>query len=106
MPEVGPDVCAAIASYDGPEPEPGAAESIVMVQLRTRSTTSPAPGQDLADQIAGVLLGRWPVTLPGGVQVLRIAQTSGAPLGRDGAGRWDYVINFELLCYRPTTYRR
>lgn len=106
IPETAPSLAAAIASYDGVELEPGQAESEARIQVRCRSTADPRPGQDLADSVAGVLLGRYPVTLPSGVRILTLEQTSGSAMGRDDSGRWDYVINFRLLCYRPTTYRR
>lgn len=101
-----PDVAAALATYYTGGDEPTFSESVVMLQVKTRSSLdSPRAGTDLDDAIAQQLLGNWPLVLGNGVHISIIERTSGTPLGRDEAGRHERVTNYRVTFYDPGPHR-
>jgi hypothetical protein len=101
-----PDVAATLATYYAGGDEPTFSGSVVMVQVKTRSSVeSPRAGTDLDDAIAQVLLGNWPIVLGNGVTVSIIQRASGTPIGRDEAGRHERTTNYRLTIHDPGPYR-
>ncbi len=101
-----PDVAVCLATYYLGGDEPTFSESVINLQVKTRSSVeSPAAGTDLDDAIAQVMLGNWPVDLGNGVHVSIIERTSGTPIGRDDAGRYERVTNYRLTVHDPGPYR-
>jgi hypothetical protein len=101
-----PDVAAALATYPAGGDEPTLSGSMIMVQVRTRtSLTDVAAGDDLDDAIGKCLLGNYPLTLANGVVVSTLIRTSGTPIGRDAAGRMERTSNYRLLVHDPGTHR-
>lgn len=101
-----PDLAVCLATYYTGGDEPTFSESVLMLQVKTRSTLdAPRAGTDLDDAIAQQLLGNWPLTLGNGVRISIIERTSGTPLGRDEAGRHERVTNYRLTIYDPGPHR-
>jgi minor capsid protein len=101
-----PDVAATLATYYLGGDEPTFAGSMIMLQVKTRSSVeSPAAGTDLDDAIAQVLLGNWPIVLVTGVTVSIIERASGTPIGRDEAGRHERTTNYRLTIHDPGPHR-
>lgn len=99
-----PAVAAAFADYS-PADDAASTDSVVMVQVSTRSTSDPRPGRLLDDAIADALLGRYPVTLSTGVRLTTIERTSGDSIGRDSVGRWKRTSNYQVGYHRPGPHR-
>lgn len=101
-----PDTIVALSTYSAGGDSPTAPDSIYMLQVRTRSSLADVTsGDELDDAIARTLLGRYPITLDTGVRVETLVRVSGAPLGRDGAGRMERATNYRIMAYDPGPYR-
>lgn len=101
-----PAVVAALSTYNAGGDAPRAPDSVVMLQVRTRSSLEDlTSGDDLDDAIARVLLGHWPITLDTGVVVTSLVRVSGSPIGRDAAGRMERTTNYRVLTYEPGPHR-
>jgi len=101
-----PDVAAALSTYAVGGDEPTLSGSVLMLQVRTRTSLSDvAAGDDLDDAIAGVLMGNFPVTLTNGVRVTSLVRSSGSPIGRDAAGRMERTTNYRVRIYDPGSHR-
>jgi hypothetical protein len=101
-----PDVAVALTTYYPGGDAPAAPDSVVMLQVRTRSSTSDDTlADDLDDAIAAQLLGHYPMTLSTGVVVSVITRSSGSPIGRDARGRLERTTNYRLMAYDPGPHR-
>ncbi len=101
-----PDVVVALTTYYLGGDEPTFSESVVNLQVKTRSSVAtPRDGTDLDDAISQVFLGNWPLDLSNGVHVSIIERTSGTPIGRDGAGRFERVTNYRFTIHDPGPHR-
>jgi hypothetical protein len=101
-----PDVAAALSTYAAGGDEPTLAGSMLMLQVRTRSSlTDVATGDDLDDAISQVLLGNYPVNLPNGVTISTLIRVSGSSIGRDAAGRMERTTNYRLFVHDPGPHR-
>lgn len=82
------------------------ADSDTGLQVRTRSIDAdPRDVKDLDDAIADVLLGRFPMTLTGGIRVQTLTRASWTPLGQDDNKRWHRSSNYLLGLHRPGPHR-
>jgi len=101
-----PDVAVALTTYYAGGDAPAAPDSVVMLQVRTRSSaTDDTLADDLDDAIASELLGHYPMTLSTGVVISVITRSSGSPIGRDARGRLERTTNYRLLAYDPGPHR-
>lgn len=87
--------------------DPTYADSTVGLRLAFR-----APGQDprtvmdLDDAAANVLLGNWPLDLPGGVHVSTLRRIPIGSLGFDEAkSRWTWASSYPCQVLRPGAHR-
>jgi hypothetical protein len=88
--------------------DPTLANSIVGLQIRTRSTgADPRDVLALDDAIADQLLGNYPLRLSTGVQIGTLTRTSAVSLGQDDATppRWGWSSNYRITVYRPGQHR-
>lgn len=101
-----PDVAAAFTTYAAGGDEPTLSGTVLMLQVRSRSSrTDLTSGDDLDDAIAQALLGRYPTTLDNGVRISTLVRVSGTPIGRDSVGRMERTTNYRLLVHDPGPYR-
>ncbi len=101
-----PDLVAALAAYPTGEDEPTLSGSVLMVQVRTRADADDvSSGTNLDDAIWNKLAGRYPVQLSTGVILSMITRSSGAPMGRDAAGRLERTTNYRCVVHDPGPHR-
>jgi len=102
-----PDVCVALSTYYVGGDSPTLSYSWIQVQVRTRGARDGLSNlaDDLDDAVAQVWLGNWPMTLPNGVRVNSLLRTSGTPIGRDAAGRFERTTNWQFRIYDPGPHR-
>ncbi len=101
-----PDVAAALTTYYPGGDEPTLSGSVIMLQVRTRSSpNNDTLCGDLDDAIAQGLLGNYPVTLATGVVVSTLIRVSGSPIGPDAAGRLERTTNYRIRLHDPGPHR-
>lgn len=102
-----PDVAAALSTYYVGGDDPTLAGTWLQLQVRTRGHRDGPmdAADDLDDAIGQVLLGRWPTTLPNGVRISFLTRTSGTPIGRDAAGRFERTTNWRIRVHDPAPNR-
>lgn len=101
-----PDLVCALTCYAAGADEPTLSGSVLMVQVRTRSSDADfTSGDNLDDAIWSALAGRYPVQLATGVILSTITRTSGGPIGRDAAGRLERTTNYRCVVHDPGPHR-
>jgi hypothetical protein len=64
------------------------------LQIRTRGTPDPRVVWALRDACRDVILGRWPTTLPNGLEIRSVDYAGGGAIGQDASLRWMWSDNF------------
>lgn len=102
-----PDTAVALTVYGGASIDSKLPYDAPSVQVRTRSTAADrSTARARAWAIYRELHGLGPLDLPDGTRLLScIAQQSPASLGQDDLGRIEYVVNYALETYSPSTHR-
>lgn len=103
-----PDAALAVARYGGPEADSRLPYDEVSLQVRARGSAEDArTGERLAQRAYDALHGCGHRTLPGGTWLQLAVCTGGgpAPIGRDGNGRHEWVVNVRAEVERPTPHR-
>lgn len=85
--------------------DPVFGESEVGVQFRFRSGDDPRSVLDIDSAAFDVLAGRWPLTLPTGIRVVRLLPGPAGSLGQDPLHRWGWSRNFTATAFHPTSHR-
>lgn len=99
-----PDAVVVLTAYPVRD-EPVGADSVVGVQIRTRTGgADPRSTIDLDDEIFTALHSR-PAGDIGGIRVTQIWRQSGTPMGADGNGRHERSSNYYLTVGRITPFR-
>lgn len=97
MPEA-PDRVITLTPYPGMAAG-GLTDVLQMVQVRVRGDRVPQTAVDIVDAVYEQLHGRRRTVL-GTVNVSQIAWRSGAALGQDVSGRWEWTANYAIYSNR------
>jgi hypothetical protein len=101
-----PDIAAALTAYATGGDEPTLSGSVLMLQVRTRSSLDDlGAAEDLDDAISQVLMGNFPVLLDTGCRVSVIIRVSSSPIGRDARGRMELSTNYRIMVHDPGPHR-
>lgn len=101
-----PDIAVALSTYSAGGDDPTLAGSVLMLQVRTRSSIQDVTSADaLDDAIGQVLMGNFPLVLPSGVRITSLVRRSGVPMGRDASGRMERTTNYQVRLYDPGPHR-
>lgn len=99
-----PDELGSISPYPLTD-DPVFGESEVGVQIRFRSGPDPRSVLDLDSAAFDILAGRWPLTLPTHIRVVRLLPGPAGSLGQDALNRWGWSRNFTATAFHPTSHR-
>jgi hypothetical protein len=102
MPEQ-PDRVISLDAYTVSD-DTGSPDSTVGVQLLTRAGEDPFDVEDLDDALFNALHGAKYLRLRG-IVVVQAYRRSSAPLGQDGAARYQSTNNYYLDVKRPSRHR-
>lgn len=102
-----PDLAVVLTVYGGAPIDSKLPYDSPNIQVRTRSTASDrSTARTRVWAIYGELNGLGPCDLPDGSRlILAVANQTPASLGQDDLGRIEYVVNFSLELYAPSTHR-
>lgn len=74
--------------------DPTLTDATYALQVRLRGTADPRVVWSLRDAVKAVILGRWPTTLPNGLEVRSVEYNGGTTLGQDASQRIEWSENF------------
>jgi hypothetical protein len=101
-----PDIAAALTAYATGGDEPTLSGSVLMLQVRTRSSLDDlGAAEDLDDAISQALMGNFPILLDTGCRVSVIIRVSSSPIGRDARGRMELSTNYRIMVHDPGPHR-
>ncbi|MFF1790749.1 minor capsid protein [Kitasatospora sp. NPDC058243] len=101
-----PDGAVALGAYGLGEPDPLSGDDEVGLQVRVRGGPDPRLSRRRALAIYSALHGLAGIALPDGTWlILAVALQTPTPLGTDGNGRHEHVVNFRLNIVNPTANR-
>lgn len=106
LPGADLDNAVALAPYPLVE-DPTLGITTLGLQIRSRAAgRDPRAVWAIDDAIAGVLLGRYPLTLPTGVRINTLVK-AGSPgsTGVDDSQRWTWLSNYVCSAMHPTAHR-
>ena len=100
-----PNRGVAINVYDLTD-DPALADSEKGLQFTLRSEADDVTDLwALEQQLNDQLLGRYPLTLPTGVDISTLVHTSSSSPQQDEKNRWRMTVNYTALLHRPTPFR-
>ncbi|MFB7908112.1 minor capsid protein [Kitasatospora sp. NPDC056076] len=101
-----PDAAVALGAYGLGEPDPLNNDDELGLQVRARGGPDPRVSRRRCQDIYNALQGLTDTQLPDGtLLLLATAVQTPSPLGTDGNGRHEHVVNFRIFVVSPTAHR-